>query len=73
MLEKLFIVLCGALQVVICGILGYIAGRIGKLYELMLEKVSKTDCERNMCMHEKDIRELRQLLIDKSGITKLEK
>ena len=74
MLEQLFMILCGALQVIICGILGYIAGRIGKLYELMINKVDKPDCQSDMCKHETEIRNLWNITRDQGErIAKLEK
>ena len=58
MSDNVFLLLGGALQAIICGVLLYIAGRISKLYELMLDKVSKPDCQYDMCKHEKELQNL---------------
>ena len=74
MSDNVFLLLGGALQAIICGVLLYIAGRISKLYELMLDKVSKPDCQSDMCKHETEIRNLWNITRDQGErIAKLEK
>lgn len=73
MADNVFLLLGGALQTVICGVLLYIAGRISKLYELMLNKVSKSDCQYDMCKHEKELQNLWETSRDhEKRISKLE-
>lgn len=74
MSDNVFLLLGGALQAIICGVLLYISGRISKLYELMLDTVRKKECESDMCKHETEIRNLWNITRDQGErIAKLEK